>query len=228
MAYGDRVDPKQRAASIFLTAVLGIGTAVMMWLAFNPEYAKKLITITEAKEIIEEKEVVEPPPPPPEPEQEVSPPIDAPPSPSPPRNAPVVVPPTKVDAPTIVVPVVKKIEAPAAPPPPPPPPPPIPEVDKSKKASPQGNPGRWASSDDYPSRSLREENEGVTRFSVQIGTNGRVTSCSVTGSSGHADLDAATCKLVSSRAKFSPALGKDGSPTTGSYSSSVRWQIPKE
>ncbi len=228
MAYGDRVDPKQRAASIFLTAVLGIGTAVMMWLAFNPEYAKKIIADVAAVEIKEEVKVEEPPPPPPEEPQEViAPPVDAPPSIIPPRPQPFNPPPTQPQQPAQQTPIVTPKLAPAPPAVIPDPPKP-PEVDKSKKASPQGNPGRWASSDDYPSRSLREENEGVTRFSVQIGTNGRVTSCSVTGSSGHADLDSATCKLVTSRAKFTPALGKDGSPTTGSYSSSVRWQIPKE
>jgi periplasmic protein TonB len=226
MAYGDRVDPTSRAISLVLTALLGTATVLGMWLAFNPEFAIKAL---EKMDVINVEEPPPPPekePPPPPPDVKITPP-------------PVVIPPSPFQRPTenVLRDTTPKIppQAPVIPqasklpdPPKAVPPPPPPTVDKSKKASPQGNPGRWASTDDYPSRDLREENEGVTRFSVQIGPNGRVSSCSVSGSSGHPSLDAATCKLVSSRAKFAPALDKDGNPTTGSYSSSVRWVIPKE
>jgi periplasmic protein TonB len=226
MAYGDRVDPTQRAISIVLTSVFGLMTVAGMYLAFNPEFAKKLVVITTAKEIKEE-EPPPPPPPPPEEEIEQAPPIEAPPSPFPPPPRPN--PPQPTPDPTPGPPTPKPTPTPGPPtPPPPPPPPPPPAKDMSKKASPQGSPSRWATTDDYPSRDLREENEGVARFSVQIGTNGRVTACSITGSSGHPGLDAATCKFVTSRARFSPALDKEGNPTTGSFSSSVRWVIPKE
>jgi protein TonB len=96
-----------------------------------------------------------------------------------------------------------------------------------KSASPRGNPGSWANANDYPSRALREEKEGVTRFSVQIDANGRVTSCNVTGSSGTPELDSTTCSLIQRRARFNPATDGEGKPTSGSWSSSVRWQIPK-
>ncbi|MBA4748473.1 MAG: energy transducer TonB, partial [Sphingopyxis sp.] len=77
-------------------------------------------------------------------------------------------------------------------------------------------------------RAQREEREGTTGFRVAIGPDGRVTGCDITSSSGHADLDQETCKLVTRRARFDPALDRDGNPTTGSYSNRVRWQIPKE
>ena len=41
------------------------------------------------------------------------------------------------------------------------------------------------------------------------------------------DLDDATCKLVTRRARFKPATDGEGNPTTGSYSNAVRWQIPR-
>jgi periplasmic protein TonB len=109
----------------------------------------------------------------------------------------------------------------------------IPEVRPSASASyavrsatPKGSPGAWVSDRDYPSAAIREEREGVTRFRLSIGVDGRVTGCEVTASSGSPDLDAATCAKVSARARFLPALGSDGLPTTGSYSSSVRWVLP--
>jgi periplasmic protein TonB len=113
---------------------------------------------------------------------------------------------------------------PTAPPPPPPPPPP-PSAPPSP-AVPKGSPGSWATTDDYPSRALSQEREGTASFRVTIDEQGRVTACQITSSSGHADLDEATCKNVSRRARFKPAT-KDGQPVQGSYSNRVRWQIPK-
>ena len=91
---------------------------------------------------------------------------------------------------------------------------------------PRGNPGRWATPNDYPSRALREEREGVASFTVTVDTDGRVTSCRITRSSGHDDLDEATCKNIERRARFRPATDGNGQETTGTWSSSVRWQIP--
>jgi periplasmic protein TonB len=99
---------------------------------------------------------------------------------------------------------------------------------KPTPATPKGNPGSWANTNDYPSAALSKEQEGTTGFSVTIGPDGRVISCSITSSSGHASLDSTTCAKVKSRARFNPAKDADGNPTTGSYSSRVRWQIPKE
>ncbi len=96
-----------------------------------------------------------------------------------------------------------------------------------KAASPRGNPGRWASARDYPSRALREEREGVTAFTLNIGADGRVTSCRVTGSSGHSDLDRETCQLMERRGRFSPATNGSGNEVAGTWSSAVRWEIPE-
>ena len=74
---------------------------------------------------------------------------------------------------------------------------------------------------------MREDRSGSTGFTVTVDTEGKVASCQVTRSSGHADLDDATCKLVTRRARFKPATDGEGNPTTGSYSNSVRWQIPQ-
>lgn len=95
-----------------------------------------------------------------------------------------------------------------------------------RSAAPKGSPGSWVSDRNYPSAAIREEREGLTRFRLTIGADGKVTGCEITGSSGSADLDAATCAKVSARARFVPALGGDGMPTSGSYSGSVRWVLP--
>ena len=67
----------------------------------------------------------------------------------------------------------------------------------------------------------------MTRFTVQVSPEGRVTDCTVTGSSGSPDLDEAACRSISRRARFNPATNGEGEKVAGTYSNSVRWQIPK-
>jgi protein TonB len=115
-----------------------------------------------------------------------------------------------------------------------PPPRPVPTFDPPKPlgftpkpTAPRNDPARWALPDDYPSRDLREGNEGTTVFRVVVGTDGRVSACEIVRSSGHAGLDAATCKAVERRARFNPATDGNGDKVVGTYSNSVRWQIPR-
>jgi TonB family protein len=96
------------------------------------------------------------------------------------------------------------------------------------KPIPAGNPGNWVTTNDYPTRALANEDMGTTAFRLEVSARGDVTSCKVTQSSGHADLDAATCKVVARRAKFEPAVDYDGRPVAPMYSNRVRWQIPVE
>lgn len=221
MAYGDSVDPKSRVVSI---VAVGLITFLLGWLLVSGlaiEVAKKAIQKLDVVDIQEPPPPEEPPPPPP--------PADIP----PPQTrietpAPVVVtnpvsitpaPPTP-PSPAPPAPVV--IPAPPAPPAAPPPPP----RDDSRPARPRGNEASWVTTDDYPPSALREEAQGVTAVRIGVGADGRVTSCEVASSSGNAALDQAACRNIQRRARFEPALGRDGSPTAGSYTKRVRWQIP--
>jgi TonB family protein len=102
--------------------------------------------------------------------------------------------------------------------------PPIPT--KATRPIPRGNPGYWMGPNDYPARSLVDEEEGVTSFRLTVGVDGKVRDCSITASSGFALLDAATCQNITRRARFVPAFDDVGNPTTGSYSNRVSWRIP--
>jgi TonB family protein len=98
--------------------------------------------------------------------------------------------------------------------------------DKARGPSPSNGPGQWITTWDYPAKAIREKLEGETGFRLAIDAQGRVTSCTVTVSSGSALLDETTCKLVTARARFTPAIGTDGRPSAGFYSSRMRWKIP--
>lgn len=94
-------------------------------------------------------------------------------------------------------------------------------------AAPRGNPGNWVTNDDYRPRWIRENLTGSARFTLAIDANGKVTNCTITRSTGHAELDAATCQLVTRRARFEAARDGNGKPVAGTYSNSVSWNIPE-
>ncbi|MAP44848.1 MAG: energy transducer TonB, partial [Sphingobium sp.] len=113
----------------------------------------------------------------------------------------------------------------AAPPPPPPAPPPPPVA--ASRAKPRGNPGGWLTDADYPSRAQREERSGTAGFRLDIGPDGRVTNCTITSSTGHPDLDEATCRLLPRRARFTPAKGSDGNEMPDTYTGRITWRLPE-
>ena len=101
-----------------------------------------------------------------------------------------------------------------------------PPLGKSSPLKPKGQPGSWVPQSAYPRDALRDEIEGTVGFTLSVGADGKPTGCQVTSSSGNASLDAATCTNVMKRAKFEPKM-EDGQAVPSSYSSRVRWEIPK-
>ena len=214
MSYADQQMSGNRITAFVIVAILHIilGYALVTGLAYDVvKKAVERVTTVDIKEEVKKEEL----PPPKK--------LDLPPPP------PVVVPPPRM---TITPPQQQITQVQEAPPPPPvilaPPAAPPPPRFTPTKATPRGNPGNWANTNDYPARALREDREGVTRFRVTIGPDGRITGCSVTGSSGHGDLDDATCSLITRRGRFNPAKDGEGQPTSDTWGSQVRWQIPKD
>ncbi|MEP3050540.1 MAG: TonB family protein [Erythrobacter sp.] len=94
-------------------------------------------------------------------------------------------------------------------------------------ASPSNSPSRWVRDSDYRAIWIRRGMSGTARFNLDIDRSGRVTDCTITRSTGHAALDTATCALVSKRARFDAAQNSAGATVSGTYSSSINWQIPE-
>ena len=215
MAYADQQMSGSRIVAIIIVALIhvALGYALVTGLAYS--------AIKKAVERVTTVDIEEPPPPeeeppPPPPDEIVPPPPVAPP---PPINiAPAPPPIQTVTTPPPPQPVFTR----AAPPPAPPPPPAAPP----KQATPRGRPQSWVTNDDYPSRALRNEEQGTTGVRLSIGTDGRVTGCDVTSSSGSTELDDAVCRLLTRRARFEPAI-QNGQPTTGTWSTRFTWAIPE-
>ena len=90
----------------------------------------------------------------------------------------------------------------------------------------RANLASYVSDEDYPSSAVRNEEQGTTRFRLGVGPDGRVTECTVTGSSGSSALDSATCRLMKQRARFTPARDSAGKATGDSVASAIHWVLP--
>lgn len=225
MAYADQQMSGNRIIALIIVGLIhvALGYALITGLAYEA-VSKAIERVTTVDIDDPPPPPDEPPPPPPEPDAAPPPPV----APQPPIRIAPAPPPirTQTTIPPPAPPVIR-IPPPAPVGPPPAPPPPPPPRFEPKSPSPRGNPGNWATTNDYPSRALREEREGTTAFRVNVGPDGRVTSCSVTRSSGHSDLDEATCRNIQRRARFNPATNGSGDEVAGTWSSQVRWEIPE-
>jgi protein TonB len=108
--------------------------------------------------------------------------------------------------------------------------PPVPEpaplfTAKGPKA--RGSQSNWVRQSDYPSLAIHQGHEGLTKVRLEVNALGRVTRCTITAGSGHDELDAAACAKLSDRARFDPASDTSGAKTEGTFSTSVRWQLPE-
>lgn len=90
--------------------------------------------------------------------------------------------------------------------------------------TPQQHPG-VVSADDYPKAALDRGELGPVYIQFLINPDGRVDSCTVLLSSGYKDLDDATCQLVTTRARFSPAQNESGKAIYGTYRQVINWRI---
>jgi protein TonB len=219
MSYAQRKDLSgNRTLSIILTVLVisSLLYAIITGLAYD--------VVKHAAENLKVIDVEQQPPPP---EQPPPPPKDMPKVPPPP-----VTPPPLVQVPTAPPPPSQTVTAPpppvyippVAPAPPPPPPPPR----KVEPARAKANLASLVSNDDYPASALAANQEGTTGFRLDVGTDGRVTNCTITESSGSSALDNATCRIMKSRAKFTPAHDSSGNPVPDSTSARITWRITEQ
>ncbi|MEO5640637.1 MAG: energy transducer TonB [Sphingomicrobium sp.] len=82
------------------------------------------------------------------------------------------------------------------------------------------------SSDDYPNEALQKRETGTVKVRLTIGVDGRISACEVTLSSLSPSLDAATCRVITDRARFEPARDRAGRPVPDSYVQRITWKLP--
>lgn len=79
---------------------------------------------------------------------------------------------------------------------------------------------------DYPASALRAEEQGTVTMRLDVGEDGRVTGCTITGSSGSSALDGTSCSLAQRRFRFTPARDASGNSVPGMVSRTIRWSLP--
>jgi TonB family protein len=84
---------------------------------------------------------------------------------------------------------------------------------------------RWFYDGSYPQAARLAGHSGTVGYVLEVGRDGRVESCRIDDSSGHASLDRGTCALLMARARFVPAQDVDGSPMPWTYRGAIEWQL---
>lgn len=95
------------------------------------------------------------------------------------------------------------------------------------RATPATSPGTWFSDADYPAEAIRNGWHGTAAFRLTIDGMGQVAQCAITASTGHAVLDEATCRLLTARARFTPARTASGVAAADSYNGRITWRLPE-
>ena len=218
MSYANRKQmSSNRTAAIIVVALIHavLGYGLVTGLAYS--------VIKNAAEDLKTFDVEDEPPPPPE--KPPPPPEDTPPPPQ------VAAPPPMVRMAPTQSPIQTIQTLNPTPPitytaPPAPPAPPAPRVSQAAKA--KGNLLSLFSNDDYPQAAIRSEESGTTAVRLTIGSDGRVSDCSVTSSSGSSSLDGATCSILRRRARFTPAKDQAGNAISDTYSLRIKWVLPAD
>ena len=88
--------------------------------------------------------------------------------------------------------------------------------------APERNLHTYVSDIDYPDGAVLRRAVGMIEARVMVAADGTPSDCHIVKSSGHADLDAMTCK-VAVRPKFKPAIDREGKPMASPYYFKISW-----
>lgn len=80
---------------------------------------------------------------------------------------------------------------------------------------------------DYPPNLANAGIGGRVSAEIDVGADGRVTGCRVTRSSGNAQLDSLTCRLIEQRYRFRPSTDRYGRPVADQADVDQDWIPPR-
>ena len=226
MSYLDQRMSPTRIWAMVIVAVLHVLLGFALVYGLYSKFTRAAQEDLEVFDVEEPPPPDEEPPPPDQPQPESPPQVVSP----PPMVRTNVPPPPQITTTAQPQPPIVNYNPPVTPPapvtPPSPPPPTPPPPPATPPAPPRLRSGS-ISTEDYPAAALRSEAQGTSRISLQVGADGRVTGCSVSGSSGNSSLDSTACSLAQRRFRYSPAT-RNGQPVPSTASFSVVWRLPRE
>ena len=81
--------------------------------------------------------------------------------------------------------------------------------------------------DDYPAEAVKRREEGTVSTRLRVSAEGRVMACAIL-QSATPTLDAATCRILTERARFKPSTDSSGKAIESDFDApAVRWVLPK-
>ena len=90
-------------------------------------------------------------------------------------------------------------------------------------------PARWIrgsiDDSDYPRGAVEARASGIVYLRFTVAPSGRVSDCAVTRSSGRADLDSTTCRLIVQRFRYRPARDASGKPVPYVIRGEQDWEM---
>ncbi len=97
---------------------------------------------------------------------------------------------------------------------------------QSRVLEPADSPVNWLKPSDYPISMLNQGQQGLVQFRLNVGEDGKPTTCHIQQSTRPKEFDDIVCKRLMQRASFIPALDAEGKPFPSYYRSAVRFQMP--
>lgn len=97
---------------------------------------------------------------------------------------------------------------------------------RSRRAIPVESPGKWLKNEDYPPAMRQKGQPGIVEFRLTVDENGIPAACHIQQSTKPEGFDRTVCEKLMRRARFEPALDKDGKPMTSYYRNVVHFFFP--
>lgn len=93
-----------------------------------------------------------------------------------------------------------------------------------RRLKPATPPQHWLNPNDYPTGALSGGHNGIVQFRLDVDEQGKVTGCYVLARTSPDDFADLTCRMLSRRGKFEPALDAGGKPMRSYFVSKVSWK----
>ncbi len=95
----------------------------------------------------------------------------------------------------------------------------------TRDVTPVSNPGRWMTTDDYPTKMLNAGQPAIVEFRLDVDEAGKATGCHIQQTTRPAEFDKAVCGAIMRKAKLSPALDAQGQPMKSYYQNTVHFNL---
>jgi len=97
----------------------------------------------------------------------------------------------------------------------------------ARKVKPLSSPSDWISPTDYPKGLFRKGYQGLVHFRLSVDADGLPTACHIQQSTRPEGFDRAVCDAMMRKARFTPAMTKDGDAIASYWRRTVRFEISR-